>query len=156
VFSLVFCLGLSPDAYLKLVSQVNRPEWVIADLATHCFSLATVALYDTLGPETSEFIMNHSEIPIMVSSLDKIANLIKLAPSCPNLKAVICMDSVPDIPGSPYSILKQWAAEKGLSVFTFKEVEALGAKNRIPLVLPKPDDLSCISYTSGAFSIDEK
>ncbi|KAJ3113550.1 hypothetical protein HDU96_003287 [Phlyctochytrium bullatum] len=135
---------------------VNRPEWLIADLACHCFSWTTVALYDTLGPETAEFIINHSEVPICVTSIDKVINLIQLAPKCPSLKVVVSMDSVPpglanpaSLPATPFGILRQWAAEKGIKLFTFAEVEALGEKNRIPLVLPKPEDPACISYTSG-------
>ncbi|KAJ3411439.1 hypothetical protein HDV05_002174 [Chytridiales sp. JEL 0842] len=131
------------------IYAVNRPEWIIADLASQSFSLCTVALYDTLGPEASEFILNHSEIPIVVTSVDKVANLIKLSPNTPKVKVVICMDVIPNIPGSPYAILKQWAAEKGLVLMNFKEVEELGVKNRVALPLPTPDDLACISYTSG-------
>ncbi|KAI8849064.1 hypothetical protein BC829DRAFT_392780 [Chytridium lagenaria] len=140
------------DKFNLAIYAVNRPEWMIADLAAHCFSWTTVALYDTLGPETTEFILNHADVPICVTSIDKVINLIKLAPSIPTLKVVISMDVVPPVSAgsaAPFDILKQWAAEKGLALYSFAEVEALGEKNRVPLVLPKPEDACCISYTSG-------
>ncbi|KAJ3095256.1 hypothetical protein HDU97_007115 [Phlyctochytrium planicorne] len=136
------------DKFNLGIYAVNRPEWLIADLATHCFSWTTVALYDTLGPETAEFILNHSEVPICVTSIDKVVNLIQLAPKVPSLKVIVSMD--PAGTGvTPFAILKEWAKEKGLTLVSFAEVEALGAKNRVPLVLPKPEDAACISYTSG-------
>ncbi|KAJ3316481.1 hypothetical protein HDU76_001761 [Blyttiomyces sp. JEL0837] len=137
------------DKFNMAIYSINRPEWIVADLAAHAFSICTVALYDTLGPETSEFILNHSSIPIVVTSLDKVSNLIKLSPTVPNMKVIICMDNVPNVPASPFLILKQWAAEKGVTLLSFGEVEAMGLKNRIPLVLPKAADAACISYTSG-------
>ncbi|KAJ3202825.1 hypothetical protein HDU67_000257 [Dinochytrium kinnereticum] len=141
------------DKFNLGIYAVNRPEWLIADLAAQCFSLTTVALYDTLGPETAEFILNHSEVPVCVTSIDKVANLIKLAPQCPALKVVISMDLVAAGPATPFAILKQWAAEKGLTLLSFAEVEAIGEKNRVPLVLPKPEDPACISYTSGELGV---
>ena len=43
----------------------NRPEWY----ATHCANISqsyrTVALYDTLGPDSVSFITRHAELPVM-------------------------------------------------------------------------------------------
>ncbi|KAJ3173865.1 hypothetical protein HK101_011019 [Irineochytrium annulatum] len=143
--------GAEGDKFNVGIYAVNRPEWVIADLAAHCFSLCTVALYDTLGPETAEFIINHGDLPGVVTSIDKVANLLRLAPKCPKMKFIISMDSAPKFAGvaAPFAILKQWAAEKGVKLYSFAEVEEMGQKHRIPLVLPKPADRACISYTSG-------
>lgn len=48
----------------------NRPEWQITDLAAHARNLYTVSIYDTLGPDTTEFIINHAELPVLVTSLN--------------------------------------------------------------------------------------
>ncbi|KAJ3221528.1 Long chain acyl-CoA synthetase 7 peroxisomal [Chytriomyces hyalinus] len=134
------------------IYSINNPEYVIADYAVQAFSLTIVALYDTLGPETSEFILNHSEIPIIVTTIDKIPNLVALAPKCPHLKAVIIMDgNLNDTPDLKVTMAlgKQALGERGIKLFMFKEVESLGGANAIELRLPKPEDAAAISYTSG-------
>ena len=59
--------------------SVNRPEWVIIDSAIQAYSLVNVALYDTLGPNALEFILNHAEIPVAFCSGDRISNLLKIS-----------------------------------------------------------------------------
>ncbi|KAI8991514.1 hypothetical protein BDF20DRAFT_845057 [Mycotypha africana] len=135
--------------------SVNRAEWTIADLACTAYSFYTVALYDTLGPDTVEFVINHAEIETVICSGDHIADLLKLRHKIPNLKTIISMDSIgeegPARPGmaSKSAIIKAWAAEKEINLIDFNYVEGLGKKNRRSYNYPKPDDLACIMYTSG-------
>lgn len=35
-------------------------EWVLVDAACHAYSMVSVPLYDTLGPDTVEYIANHA------------------------------------------------------------------------------------------------
>lgn len=132
---------------------VNRPEWSVADLACAAFSLYTVALYDTLGPDTVEYVINHAELETVVCSGDHIADLLKLKHKLPNLKTIISMDSIDEVarPGvaSKSDIVKAWAAEKGVNLVDFNFIEELGKKNRRSQNHPKPEDLCCIMYTSG-------
>jgi long-subunit acyl-CoA synthetase (AMP-forming) len=53
--------------------------------------LIPIALFDTLGPDVAEFIINHADLQVMVCSADKIHNIIKIAEKCPTLKAIISM-----------------------------------------------------------------
>ncbi|KAJ1549319.1 hypothetical protein HK405_005480, partial [Cladochytrium tenue] len=154
-----------PEKWRFAIYAPNRPEWVIADVAAHLFSLCTVSLYDTLGPETTEYILNHAEIPLVVASLDKVEKVLQLAPRCPELKVIVSMDGPAPPPAgapaaavaqyaaavavSPFGVLRAWAAEKGIVLYSFLEVEALGRENRVPFLLPKPSDLYTFSYTSG-------
>ncbi|TPX59839.1 hypothetical protein PhCBS80983_g02251 [Powellomyces hirtus] len=144
--------GAVDEKYNLGIYSINRPEWLIADWAADAYSNATVALYDTLGPETSEFILNHAEVPIVVTSADKVPILLKLAPQIPNLKAIVVMkDMLADSTSGPATIavFKEWALEKGISVYGFEEVEELGKANPRPVRPPKPEDVWCICYTSG-------
>ncbi|KAI8903489.1 hypothetical protein EDD86DRAFT_242914 [Gorgonomyces haynaldii] len=138
--------------YLGIFS-INRYEWLVSDLGAQCYSVPFVALYDTLGPETSEFILNHAEVPVLCLSLDKVPQIIELAPKCPKLKALIVYDTIPTAETgntlSPFKILKQWASQKGLQLFKFEEVIEIGKKNPVPFKPPKQDDVFCLSYTSG-------
>ena len=76
---------------LKLVGIYlkNMPEWVITEYATYACGAATVPLYDTLGPETLEYICSQTELPLIVCSPKEVMNVVnvKKDPSkCPNLK----------------------------------------------------------------------
>ncbi|CAO3598667.1 unnamed protein product [Absidia cylindrospora] len=134
---------------------VNRPEWFIADMTCAAYSLYTVALYDTLGPNVVDFVVNHSELEVVVCSGDHIPDLLKLKEKLPNLKAIISMDSIDDgastVPGSvsKSSIIKAWADEKKVLLTDMATLEAAGKKNRRSINLPQPDDLACLMYTSG-------
>lgn len=133
--------------------SVNRPEWTIADLALSAYSLYTIALYDTLGPDTVEFVINHAEIETVICSGDHIADLLKIKHKLPKLKTIISMDRINEISqqgvASKTDIIKAWAAEKDINLIDFETVELLGKKNRRSYNYPAPDDLACIMYTSG-------
>ncbi|KAJ1570019.1 hypothetical protein HK096_005590 [Nowakowskiella sp. JEL0078] len=139
------------------IFSVNRPEWTITELAANAFSLITVPLYETLGPDAVEYVINHSELNIVVCSIDKVAGLLQSHGRFPHLKVIVSMDSLSEgglsVAGkqstAPGEVLRKWAAERGVLLFAFEEVEALGLKNRIPLRPPKAEDIITICYTSG-------
>ncbi|KAJ3082496.1 Long chain acyl-CoA synthetase 7 peroxisomal [Quaeritorhiza haematococci] len=133
------------------VYSINRPEWIIADAAGQAYSLVPIPLFDTLGPDSVEYIVNHATLSTVVTSLDKVINLLAVAERCPCLKVIISMDPLETegIVPAAGPILKKYAEEKGIKLFTFKEVEELGKTNRLAPRPPKPDDLYTICYTSG-------
>ncbi|TPX63252.1 hypothetical protein CcCBS67573_g08733 [Chytriomyces confervae] len=144
----------SSDRHFHLgVYAVNTPEYAIADFAVHAFSLTTVALYDTLGAETSEYILNHSEIPVIITTIDKIEILNGLVAKCPHLKAVILMDGnlniqTPEVQTS-LNLGRQGLLRRGVKLFLFSEVEAMGKAKPRRFTPPQPDHVAAISYTSG-------
>ncbi|KAF9585231.1 hypothetical protein BGW38_003322, partial [Lunasporangiospora selenospora] len=81
----------------------GRPEWFISEMSCNCYNLVSVALYDTLGPDAVEYIVNHAEIQIVVASANHISALLENAEKLPSLKAIISMDSLHDtvpVPGA--------------------------------------------------------
>lgn len=128
--------------------SVNREEWVVAEQACNAFSLITVALYDTLGPNALEFSINHSELGIVVCTADKIPNLLKVASKCPVLKIIVSMDKLPADQRST-SILMEWASDKNIALLDFETLQALGRKSPLQAIPPRPDDVATICYTSG-------
>ena len=52
-------LGLkpTPDTLVGVYGQ-NSPEWVLSEYALYSFSMVIVPLYDTLGPEACNYIIN--------------------------------------------------------------------------------------------------
>lgn len=54
----------------------NREEWIIADMANALYGFSMVPLYDTLGPETIGYVIEHSGIESCFVSKDTISQLI--------------------------------------------------------------------------------
>ena len=110
-------------------------------------SLFTVSIYDTLGPDTTEFIINHSSLACVVTSLLHIPTLLKLAPRIPTLKIIISMDPLDagEQPGNSKSaILNALAKDAGISIHYIK-----GMYNPDPAFLPWAD-------ASGVASLSQK
>ncbi|KAJ2162306.1 medium-chain fatty acid-CoA ligase faa2 [Coemansia sp. RSA 552] len=155
---------LGPDAGRDIrlplgLYAVNRVEWILADYAGMSQNMYAVALYDTLGADSIEYIMNHAEIQVLVCSLDKVPRLLKLRERLPLLKAIVSMDAfdpcTPDVAlPSPFNtssvtVLRQWADAAGVALYDLPAVEAMGAANPAALRMPRGSDVFCLCYTSG-------
>lgn len=131
----------------------NRPEWQIVDLGCVSQSLFSVSIYDTLGPDTTEYILNHASLTAVCASLNHIPTLLKLAPKCPHLKLIISLDPLSngtELPGtSKKDILTALAADSGIQIHYLRDVEALGSASPRPYHVPRPQDTVTINYTSG-------
>jgi long-chain acyl-CoA synthetase len=122
------------------------------DLAIVSQSLYTVSLYETLGPETTEYIVNHAELTTVICSLPHIPTLLKLAPRIPTLKALICMDPIDAGEPSGHTkleVLNAIAAQHGIEIHSMQSVEAMGAASGRKPRRPRADDIATINYTSG-------
>lgn len=131
----------------------NRPEWILVDLACVSQSLYSVSIYDTLGPDTTEYIINHASLTSVCASLNHIPTLLKLAPRCPSLKIIVSLDplsSGTELPGnSKADLLNEMASEAGVQILSITDVEAIGQANPRPYTAPRPSDITTINYTSG-------
>ncbi|CCX31992.1 hypothetical protein FPQ18DRAFT_321625 [Pyronema domesticum] len=130
----------------------NRVEWQLADLACMSQSMFSVSIYDTLGPDTAVYIINHAELTTVVAALNHIPTLLQIASQCPGLKYIISMDPLDNGEGpgmNKKSLLSSWGAEKGIEIYSISEAEALGAQNPCALLPPLPSDAITINYTSG-------
>lgn len=134
----------------------NRPEWQVTDLACMSQSLFTVSLYDTLGPDASEYIIKHANLACVVTSLNHVAALIKVKPRLPNLKIIIVLDPLEPTHNEEQALSKKdllvsMAANLDLDLkfFSIGEVETIGAASARTLKPPMPEDIVTINYTSG-------
>lgn len=66
-------LGLKEKANVGLFS-INRSEWIIAEHGCFHLNLVTVPLYDTLGDEAIEYIVNQTEMEIAVVATQKVSH----------------------------------------------------------------------------------
>ncbi|KAK4962786.1 medium-chain fatty acid-CoA ligase faa2 [Elasticomyces elasticus] len=131
----------------------NRPEWQVVDLGCVSQSLYSVSIYDTLGPDTTEYIINHASLTTVCTSLNHIPTLLKLAPRCPTMKIIISLDplsSGDELPGnSKKDLLSAMAAQYGVQIHYTGDVEAIGEASPRPFHAPRPQDTVTINYTSG-------
>ncbi|TVY21074.1 Long chain acyl-CoA synthetase 7, peroxisomal [Lachnellula arida] len=145
-------VGVTEEKYGVGLWCQNRPEWQLVDLGCMSQSLYTVSIYDTLGPDTTEYIINHAALTCVATSLQHIPTLLKVASLIPTLKLIVCLDPIDagERPGlSKSDILNSLASESGISIHYIKDVEALGAASGRPMKPPGPDDITTINYTSG-------
>lgn len=109
------------DEGLKLIGLYmgNCMEWFIAEQAIFCLSGATVPFYDTLGPESVEFILNQTSTKTVVCTRRQFPRLCKVKKSgrCPCFESVILVDGVT-------ANASKSANQSGLSVTSFAKVEA--------------------------------
>ncbi|KAI1825109.1 AMP-binding enzyme [Xylaria intraflava] len=145
-------IGVPPGSHGVGVWSQNCAEWQIADIALITQSFYSVSLYETLGPDASEFIIRHAELSCIITSLPHVPLLLALAPRIPQLKLIICMDSLDA--GEPAGLSKQAllnaiAESSGVQVWSMDDVEKLGATAAHPPRPPRPEDIITINYTSG-------
>jgi len=87
---------------------------------THsCFFSVTVPFYDTLGPESVEFILKQTSTKTVVSTRAELGRLctVKKSGLCPHFKAVVLVDGVT-------ADAADMAKQAGLEVMSFAKVEA--------------------------------
>ncbi|ETS77533.1 hypothetical protein PFICI_11407 [Pestalotiopsis fici W106-1] len=145
-------VGVTADKFGVGLWCQNRAEWQITDIALSSQSLFTVSLYETLGPETSEFIVKHAELACIVTSLPHIPTLLAVASRLPQLKLIICTDSLDAGEPEGYSklaVLNNIASQHGVQIWAMEGVEKLGKEVAHPYRPPQPEDILTINYTSG-------
>jgi long-chain acyl-CoA synthetase len=101
-----------------------------------------VALYDTLGEEAIEYIVNQTEMKYIVATADKVKRLISLKHILPSIQHIIVMDENYDKTQDSAA-----AEEAKIEVRTFSEVEKLGEDVPEQDDLPTPEDIATICYT---------
>ncbi|CAI0405855.1 unnamed protein product [Linum tenue] len=125
------------------VYGANCPEWTVAMEACAAHSLVCVPLYDTLGPNAVNFIIDHAEVDFVFVQDKKVNEL--LNPSCNaagRLKAVVCFTSLTNEH-------KEKAAELGTKPYSWQEFLVMGKENPTEIVPPQPFNICTIMYTSG-------
>jgi long-chain acyl-CoA synthetase len=140
----LLALGVGPKDRVGLYSQ-NSVDWMIMDASIHAYGMTAVPLYDTLGPDTVEYISNHAELTVIACSITMVEKLFPVLASCPTVKVVVVYDTRPHqrIPEKPAG------CPSTLTLRTIDRLQALGYKHPKPHMPPSPDDIALINYTSG-------
>uniref|UniRef100_A0AAZ3RVA5 Long-chain-fatty-acid--CoA ligase n=1 Tax=Oncorhynchus tshawytscha TaxID=74940 RepID=A0AAZ3RVA5_ONCTS len=120
------------DKHIGIFSQ-NRPEWTISELACYTYSLVCVPLYDTLGLEAIEYIIDQAAISTVICDLvDKVRLILDCVSGKEHtLKTIVVMEDFD-------KELVACGQQSGIEILSLKDVEP-----------PTPDDLALICFTSG-------
>ncbi|KAG8887969.1 hypothetical protein FRB98_008642 [Tulasnella sp. 332] len=129
--------------------SINTPHWQTIDLACQAYNKVSVSLYDTLGVDACEYIIQHAEISLVFVTTQKIATLLTISHKTPTIKTIVSIEKLHD---TTRDILIRWGKEKGIEIMDLLEFEALGERNLIVPLPCTPDTITCISYTSGTTS----
>jgi long-chain acyl-CoA synthetase len=126
--------------------MINRPEWVITELACGSYSYISVPLYDTLGASAVKYIINHAEITALFCSQDKLQNLLLQLSELPSIRLIVVVggteNSLPSVP-----------SQLGIRLIPYSRLEAQGRADTQPFVPPQPHDVATICYTSGTTGV---
>lgn len=144
-----FALGLSTLGVKKgdtvaIISE-NRPEWVIADMASVLLGAVDVPIYPTLTAKQIEFILNDANVSIaVVSNQSQLNKVLKIKEQVKALRKIILMTERSDA--------SEDAMVMGISrIFELGREAESSHRNVIDeaVRLVKPEDLLTIIYTSG-------
>ncbi|RQM22204.1 hypothetical protein B5M09_003985, partial [Aphanomyces astaci] len=123
------------------VISKNRTEWMLTEIACNRMSYVLVPLYDTLGPKAIPYIVNHSDMRVLVCAGELIANVLDVKHECPTLEFLVSMDVV-----TPRE--RADAQAKGVTLLTLDDLEGVPDAT-VPEDPPHPSDYATICYTSG-------
>jgi long-chain acyl-CoA synthetase len=60
------------------ICSINRDEWLITDLACNLLRISSVALYETLGDELLNMILNQTEMSTIFGSDKALIGILKI------------------------------------------------------------------------------
>ncbi|KAK6131911.1 hypothetical protein DH2020_034348 [Rehmannia glutinosa] len=123
------------DATLKIGSAIRRrgvnpgdrcgiygancPEWIMAMEACNSQAITYVPLYDTLGANAVEFIINHAEVSIAFVQETKLQPILTCLSKCAsNLKTIVSFGKISDKQ-------KEAAEELGVACFSWDDFAQL-------------------------------
>eukprot|EP00192_Tetraselmis_astigmatica_P007297 CAMPEP_0117697424 /NCGR_PEP_ID=MMETSP0804-20121206/29225_1 /TAXON_ID=1074897 /ORGANISM="Tetraselmis astigmatica, Strain CCMP880" /LENGTH=695 /DNA_ID=CAMNT_0005511681 /DNA_START=84 /DNA_END=2172 /DNA_ORIENTATION=+ len=136
--------GIEPGSTVGLYS-VNCSEWVVLDAACHAYSMVSVPLYDTLGPDAVRYICGHAELSAVACSFSVLPIMLQCLPECPTVKLLIVYGSN----GRPMP----YPSTNTCRMVLYEHLLEEGRRYLSPHKTPKPEDLATICYTSGTTGV---
>ncbi|KAA8493489.1 Fatty acyl-CoA synthetase A [Porphyridium purpureum] len=140
-------LGLEKGSRIGIYSR-NNPSWMIASYGAASQGIVTIPIYDTLGPEAAEYVINHAGVEAIVVEQQNLDRLLAIRDKCPNLKHIILTGMAapedPKLEKTP-AVME----DKVPGLLTFGAFLAKGTDDVSKIGSVDLDDLFVIMYTSG-------
>jgi len=149
--SALICQNLIPSLHeyknynLKIlgVYSKNRAEYIIADIAGILFDITSVPIYDTLGSDAIDYILDQTKMSTLLCTKENVQKLVKNG-KYGQIKTIICFEEITE-----ENILREFQQRK-ISHYSFQDLVDFG-KQHLQENAPSPTENSIyvISYTSG-------
>jgi len=123
----------------------NNPSWMLTSYGAASQGIVTVPIYDSLGSDAAEYVINHAELSAVFVEEKNLDNLIKLQQKCPTLKHIVVM-SMFEIDAAATESNAHITSNNAISFNTFLSLSSNANHPPEPIT---PDDLFVIMYTSG-------
>ncbi|KQJ92332.1 long chain acyl-CoA synthetase 6, peroxisomal isoform X2 [Brachypodium distachyon] len=133
--------GIAEGARIGLYF-INRPEWIIIDHACAAYSYVSVPLYDTLGPDAVQFIVNHATVEAIFCVPQTLSSLLSFITQMPCVRLIVVVGG--DDTNTPSA-----TASTGVEIITYSRLHSQGKMSSQTFRPPKPEDVATICYTSG-------
>ncbi|KAH9620955.1 hypothetical protein KSS87_004414 [Heliosperma pusillum] len=129
--------GMSVGLYF-----VNRPEWIVVDHACSAYSFISVPLYDTLGPDAVQYIVNHADIQAIFCVPTTLNALLSFLSEIPTVRVIVVVGGVDEhLPSLPRA--------SGVTLISYSKLLSQGQRSLQAFCPPTPEDVATICYTSG-------
>ncbi|CAL5219689.1 g1576 [Coccomyxa viridis] len=138
--------GMKSGSTLGLYS-VNCRDWVLVECASVSYSIVTVPLYDTLGPDAVRYISNHAELSAVACSVAVLPMLLQSLQGCPSIFLVVVfgMKKGQRLPRLPSGVKAE--------VVTLESLIKAGKEHPRSHIPPQPTDIATLCYTSGTTGV---
>lgn len=151
---------VGPSEWTAGLWVLNRPEFMIVDLANLAYNRRTVSLYETYDAASAQYILSHSETRVLFTTTNHVGVTLAAAQAgkLPLLKAIVILDSFRPSKESVKAgivdpqrdvLAKEWAKGCGIEIFNWFEILDFGRKNLAAHTPPKLDSIHSFCYTSG-------
>ena len=145
-------LGLKPGESNVGIYSKNRHEWVTGALGVWSQSMRCVALYDTFGPDSIQFIIGQADISLLLITKENLPALLQVASSCPNLTHVVQFDDRQQWHNVQESVSKQDVdafAAHNIRLMAYSALRSLGQSSTTVFpTVPSPSTISYIMYAT--------
>ncbi|KAK8814106.1 hypothetical protein WA158_007968 [Blastocystis sp. Blastoise] len=136
---------LSIDTYkfhIIGICACNSVEWGIVEQCCNSYSFTLCPLYDSLSQDSLNYILTQTQMKTCVCDSINTIKLLSNEQKQYFLKVIIVI-------GNITKEMKSMSQQNNIQLYTFKEIEEGGVSHlHIPIV-PTPDDIHTICYTSG-------
>lgn len=155
-------IGLTPASDDKLhIYASTSHKWMQMYLASQSQNIPIVTAYDTLGTKGLIHSIQQTESTAIFTDNVLLPTLLEPLKKCLNIKYVIHSESIDSADkrqnGKIFSVADKAKKEilnlrSDIKFYSFDEILQFGKDNNdtIEVHKPKPQDLSCIMYTSGS------
>ena len=141
----LIALGIEPGDVVAIHAE-NRPEWVVADVATEAVRGITTGLYPTNPPVEVKYLLENSGAKVLIAEdQEQVDKVLSVKDGLPALERVIYIEPR-GVRTYEDDLLMSWDELLGLGR-RHRESDPAAVDRRMEA--SEPDDVSTLVYTSG-------